>query len=86
MTCFAATALPRASHSRDNHLNMRNILTCMLLIAGACPATYAARTPEQRQQQSNPYLILPPGIGDSIEAGHVPESLGSRTFVRALCC
>jgi hypothetical protein len=83
MTCTYASALPRAMQDHDTHFNMRNILTCLLLLAGACPSTYAARTPEQRQQQLNPYLILPPGAGDNVEVGHTPKSLGGRTFVSA---
>ncbi|KAK5129865.1 putative lipase atg15 [Meristemomyces frigidus] len=40
----------------------------------------AARTPQQRREQRNPYLILPPGLDSSYEAGKPLQNLGEREF------
>lgn len=53
-------------------------LACLLLLAGFSDA---ARTPQQRRDQRNPYLILPPGSPNSYGEGRTPQDLGERDFV-----
>ncbi|KAK5128215.1 putative lipase atg15 [Meristemomyces frigidus] len=54
-------------------------LVC-LVIAAFSGHGDAARTPQQRREQRNPYLILPPGSPDSYDAGRPSQDLGERDF------
>jgi lipase ATG15 len=40
----------------------------------------AARSWQQRRAEANPYLVLPPGMGD-VENGKAPVALGEKEFV-----
>lgn len=57
------------------------VLMCLLAIAGFSGHGDAARTPQQRREQRNPYLVLPPGAPDSFDAGRPSQDLGERDFV-----
>ncbi|KAK4553539.1 putative lipase atg15 [Recurvomyces mirabilis] len=53
------------------------LLACLLAVLGFGDA---ARTPQQRREQRNPYLILPPATPDEYRAGRPAQDLGARTF------
>jgi lipase ATG15 len=55
------------------------LLSSVLLIASG---TEAARTPRQRSEQRNPYIVLPPGLGEDAGEADLPRSLGEKEFVR----
>ena len=54
------------------------LLTCLLALAGFSDA---ARTPQQRKADRNPYLILPPSATGGYEDGRPSRDLGERSFV-----
>ena len=84
MRCFISSS--SAPKSRGNTLgiimwNGSVVLACSLAIAGVGWVD-AARTPQQRQDLGrNPYMILPPGLQNGIEADKPAQDLGARTFV-----
>ncbi|KAK0250219.1 putative lipase ATG15 [Friedmanniomyces endolithicus] len=53
------------------------LLTCLLALAGFSDA---ARTPQQRRADRNPYLILPPSATGGYEHGRPSRDLGERSF------
>ncbi|KAK1066530.1 putative lipase atg15 [Friedmanniomyces endolithicus] len=53
------------------------LLTCLLALAGLSDA---ARTPQQRKADRNPYLILPPSATGGYEDGRPSRDLGERSF------
>ena len=54
------------------------LLSCLLLVSS--PAD-AARSPRQRAEQRNPYLVLPPGLGQDVGESSPPKGLGEKEFV-----
>jgi hypothetical protein len=57
------------------------LLSTLLLLSSSADA---ARSPRQKAEQRNPYLILPPGLGDDVGDSSPPKGLGEKEFVR--CC
>ena len=53
-----------------------------LLLLLLAVATEAARSPRQKAQQRNPYVILPPGPGEDVRDGELPRNLDEKEFVR----
>lgn len=54
------------------------LLSALLLISSSADA---ARSPRQRAEERNPYLILPPGLGDDVGGSSPPKGLGEKEFV-----
>jgi hypothetical protein len=54
------------------------LLSTLLLLSSS---TDAARSPRQKAEQRNPYLILPPGFGDDVGESSPPKGLGEKEFV-----
>ena len=63
----------------------RVVLVCLLATASLIGVGDAARTPQQRREQRNPYLMLPPGLEESFAEGEAARDLGEREFVRSFC-
>ena len=64
-------------------LQLRSLaLEVLLVIAGFNDHAFAARSPRQREEQHNPYILLPPGADNSKEAHKPPQALGELEFVR----
>jgi len=58
-----------------------NVLFASLLaVAGFSEPGNAARTPQQRREQRNPYVILPPGVPNAYGDGKGSQDLGDREF------
>ena len=54
------------------------LLSCLLLVSSSADA---ARSPRQRAEQRNPYLVLPPGLGQGVGESSPPTGLGDKEFV-----
>jgi hypothetical protein len=54
------------------------LLSCLLLLSSSADA---ARSPRQRAEQRNPYLVLPPGLGQNVGEGSPAKGLGEKEFV-----
>ena len=54
------------------------LLSTLLLLSSSAEA---ARSPRQRAEQRNPYLVLPPGLGDDVGESSPPKGLGEKEFV-----
>ncbi|EGP88905.1 uncharacterized protein MYCGRDRAFT_108706 [Zymoseptoria tritici IPO323] len=53
------------------------LLTCLLAFVGNAQA---ARSWQQRRAEANPYIILPPGIGQDVGNGKAPVGFGEKEF------
>ncbi|KAK5118039.1 hypothetical protein LTR62_004084 [Meristemomyces frigidus] len=53
------------------------LLACLLVLAGFGDA---ARTPQQKREQTDPYLILPPGSPNTDKGGRLSQDLGAKSF------
>jgi lipase ATG15 len=54
------------------------LLSCLLLLSSSADA---ARSPRQRAEQRNPYLVLPPALGQDVGENSPPKGLGEKEFV-----
>lgn len=54
------------------------LLSSLLLLSHSADA---ARSPRQRAEQRNPYVILPPALGDDVGESSPPKGLGQKEFV-----
>lgn len=81
MRCFIDPPTARESSQSILHTmwTVNVALACLLALAGVGEA---ARSPQQRREQRNPYVILPPGATDGYEDGKqwTPQDLGEKEF------
>jgi len=81
MRCFIDASLPREGGRGTTPSTMWSaslLLACLLALAGFSDA---ARTPQERKADRNPYLILPPSAPGRYEDGRPSRNLGERSFV-----
>jgi len=83
MRCLTTPSSSRATpHSPFAAIMHGSLFLSTLLLLSSC--ANAARSPRQRAEQRNPYLILPPGLGDDVGESVPPKGLGEKEFVS--CC
>jgi hypothetical protein len=77
MRCLTS---PPSHHTRPLAAIMHGslLLSCLLLISSSADA---ARSPRQRAEQRNSYLVLPPGLGQDVGEGSPAKGLGEKEFV-----